>query len=182
MKALLVLFNGFEELEAVSTIDLLRRGKVDVTTVAIGGQQEVTGSHNLTLLADTAQIPEELYDALIIPGGPGVLALRHHATVENLIQQYYNNQRIVAAICAAPILLSDLGLLKNHQYTAHFSMLRELPEAQSQERVVVDGKLITGSGPAAGMHFGLAILQALSNLEVVREVAHALTGEWLLDK
>jgi 4-methyl-5(b-hydroxyethyl)-thiazole monophosphate biosynthesis len=80
----------------------------------------------------------------------------------------------VAAICAAPILLHDLGILDKHHHTAHFSMKDELKDARTHELAVMDGNIITGCGPAGGINFGLAILEYLANMMIVREVAHGM--------
>ena len=171
--ALVLLFDGVEEIEAISAIDVLRRGRIDVTTASIKNAT-VTGAHQIKLTADIVGIPQNVYDAVVIPGGPGILALRHNAQIENLIQQQYESSRLVAAICAAPIILNDLGILEKHRYTAHASMINELPNARLHEMVVTDGHVITACGPAAGVNFGLAILKYLTTVDLAKGVAHAM--------
>ncbi|MDE6576412.1 MAG: DJ-1/PfpI family protein [Opitutales bacterium] len=177
--ACVLLFDGFEEIEAISTVDVLRRGGVEVMTASLAAPT-VTGAHQLALKAETSiedlrtGKSQALFDALIIPGGPGVLQWRHNPVVSGLIQQYYQASHLVAAICAAPILLYDLGILEKHRYTAHFSMEELTPHARLHELVVTDGNIITGCGPAAGIPFGLAILRYLTNTEIVKKVAHGM--------
>ena len=171
--ALILLFDGVEKVEAISVIDVLRRGRIDVTTASIKNTV-VTGAHQVKLTADVVGIPKNIYDVVVIPGGPGVLALRHNAQIENLIQKQYESSRLVAAICAAPIILNDLGILEKHRHTAHFSMVNNLPNARLHEMVVTDGHVITACGPAAGINFGLAILEHLTTVDSAKEVAHAM--------
>ena len=169
--ALLLLFDGVEETEAIATIDVLRRGQIDVTTASLSGKT-ITSSHQVKITADVEGIPDNTYDAVIIPGGS--LAIRHNAQIENLVQKQYESGRLVAAICAAPIILHDLGILEKHHYTAHYSMVDELPKARLHEPVVIDGCVITGCGPAAGINFGLAILKYLTSVSGAQRVAHAM--------
>ncbi|MDR1367071.1 MAG: DJ-1/PfpI family protein [Puniceicoccales bacterium] len=172
--ALIILFPGFEEIEAISTIDVLRRGGIGVTMAALDGEKNITGAHHITCVADVVGIPTEEFDAIIIPGGAGVLRLRHNTEIKNLIRKQYESGKLVAAICAAPILLHDLEILDKHRHTAHFSMKDELKDAQVHELTVVDGNIITGCGPAGGINFALAILEYLVSIAVVREVAHGI--------
>jgi 4-methyl-5(b-hydroxyethyl)-thiazole monophosphate biosynthesis len=172
--ALVILFPNFEEIEAVATIDVLRRGNVDVTVASLHGEKNVTGAHKITCMADVVGIPAEDFDALIIPGGPGIAQLRHSEKLEELILRQYEAGRLLAAICAAPLLLQDVGILDKHHHTAHFSLAEELPDARTHELVVSDGNVITGCGPAGGINFGLAILKYLENMESVRGVMHGM--------
>ncbi|MDR0418034.1 MAG: DJ-1/PfpI family protein [Puniceicoccales bacterium] len=176
--ALIILFPGFEEIEAISTIDVLRRGGVDVTIAALNGEKNITGAHHITCVADVVGIPAKEFDAIIIPGGAGVLRLRHNTEIENLIRKQYESGRLVAAICAAPILLHDLEILNKHRHTAHFSMKDTLKDALVHELTVVDGNIITGCGPASGINFSLAILEYLINITLVREIAHGMMCDY----
>lgn len=172
--ARVLLFDGVEEIEAVSTIDVLRRGGVEVITTSLAAPT-VAGAHQIVLTAETSVTNDmAMCDALVIPGGPGILQWRHQALVSDLIQQYYQASHLVAAICAAPILLHDLGILAKHRYTAHFSMEELAPHARLHELTVTDGNIITGCGPAAAIPFGLAILRALTDTEIVKKVSHGM--------
>jgi 4-methyl-5(b-hydroxyethyl)-thiazole monophosphate biosynthesis len=172
--ALVFLFTDFEEIEAISTIDVLRRGGVNVIVTSLTNEQTVVGAHKITCLADVIGIPENDFDAIIIPGGPGVLRLRNDKKISKFIQEQYDNGKLIAAICAAPVLLHDIGILEKHRYTCHFSMVSELKEARIHELVVSDGNVITACGPGAGIKFGLAILEFFANVSLVREVAHGM--------
>jgi 4-methyl-5(b-hydroxyethyl)-thiazole monophosphate biosynthesis len=175
--AVIVLFTDFEEIEAISTIDVLRRGGVKVTVASLTEELAVTGAHGITCLADVVGIPRENFDALIIPGGPGVLRLRGDKKLLTTAQSAYDEGKLIGAICAAPILLHDLGILEQHHYTCHFSMVKELKAARTHELVVSDGNLITGCGPGAGIKFGLAILEFLESMASAREVAHGMMSD-----
>jgi len=173
---LVILPEGFEEIEAITPIDLLRRAGVQVTVAALGSAAHVTGRCNITIHADTTlgKAAEETYDLIFLPGGPGVLNLRGDARVRELVQQQAAAGRWVAAICAAPTVLNDAGLLDGKRYTAHFSVAKELPNILQDERVVVDGKIITSRGAGTSLDFGLTLIEKLVSAEKAREVAAAI--------
>ena len=117
-KAIVFLANGFEEMEALGTVDILRRGGIEVTTVSITTNTVVMGAHNIPVTADTTLdnlcqgINSPAYDALILPGGmPGASNLNDSEAVKEALLGQYREGRIVAAICAAPMVLGGLGLL-----------------------------------------------------------------------
>jgi 4-methyl-5(b-hydroxyethyl)-thiazole monophosphate biosynthesis len=175
MKSVLVfLFTDFEEIEAISVIDVLRRGGMRVVAASLTGEKNVVGAHKISCLADVIGIPDEHFDAIIIPGGAGVLRLRNDKKILKFIREQYDKEKLIAAICAAPILLHDAGILEKHQYTCHFSMVSEMKNARLHEAVVRDGPIITACGPAAGINFGLAIIEFLANMPLVSEIAHGM--------
>ncbi|MDR3317255.1 MAG: DJ-1/PfpI family protein [Puniceicoccales bacterium] len=175
MKSVLIfLFNDFEEVEAISTIDVLRRGGIEVIIASLTGEKNVIGAHKITCVADIIGIPEDDFDAIIIPGGSGVLSLRNDEKILKMIRRHYDKGKLIAAICAAPILLHDMGILEKHHYTCHFSMISEMKDARTHELVVSDGNMITGCGPAAAINFGLAIVEFFSNIQTVRQIAHVM--------
>ena len=173
---LAILPEGFEEIEAITPIDLLRRAGAEVTIAALGASPHVTGRCNITMHADTTlgNAAEKSYDLIFLPGGPGVLNLRGDARVRELVQQQAAAGRWVAAICAAPTVLNDAGLLDGRRYTAHFSVAKELPHILKDERVVVDGKIITSRGAGTSLDFGLMLVEKLFSPEKAREVAVAI--------
>ncbi len=178
-KVLVLIPEGFEEIETVTPIDLLRRADISVTTAAVGEGIHVTGRSEITLHADTtlttllaSSAPE--YDLLFLPGGPGVKRLRTDLRVQTLVRATADEGRWLAAICAAPVLLHDAGLLTGRRYTAHFSVANELPSIISHERVVVDGRLITSRGAGTAIDFGLAIIAALIDAQKSREIAASI--------
>jgi protein deglycase len=173
---LAILAEGFEEIEAIAPIDLLRRAGADVTVAAIGPSTYVKGRSGITLQADA--LLDELgscnFDCLLLPGGPHVKLLRSDVRVRALILSFANNCRWIAAICAAPILLHDLNLLKDKHYTAHYSLKDELPQILADSRVVVDGKLITSRGAGTSIDFGLAIIENLLSMKTSREISASI--------
>lgn len=176
---LAILAEGFEEIEAITPIDLLRRAGVTVTSAALGDGIHVTGRSGLTVHADTtlgllaAQPPAE-YDCLFLPGGPGTKHLRADARVRELVLRQHAAGRWLAAICAAPAVLHDAGLLAGRRYTAHFSVAAELPAILADERTVVDGHLLTSRGAGTALDFGLLLVDKLCGGESSRQVAQAI--------
>jgi len=160
---LAILPEGFEEIEAVTTIDLLRRADVRVTVASLAENPLVTGRNQLTLRAETtlASVGEQAFDLLFLPGGPGVAKLRADARVPALARAQAAAGRWIAAICAAPAVLHDAGLLEGKRYTAHPSVAGELKNILANERVVLDGKLITSRGAGTALDFGLSLIELL---------------------
>lgn len=175
---LTILPEGFEELEAVAPIDLLRRAGCTVTVAALGPTRRVVGRNAIVLEADTL-LADVLADAapadcLLLPGGPGVAALRASATVRDLVARHNGAGKLLAAICAAPTVLHDAGLLAGRRYTAHPSVANELPAILAEERVVRDGRIVTSRGAGTAIDFALALVAALVSPEKSAEVAGAI--------
>lgn len=162
-KVLVILPEGFEEIEAVTPIDLMRRAGAEVTIASLGASTHVTGRCNMTLHAETTfgEAAKGTYDLLFLPGGPGVLNLRGDPRVRAYAQQQAAAGRWIAAICAAPTVLNDAGLLEGRRYTAHHSVAKELPHILKDERVVVDGHIITSRGAGTAFDFGLMLVEKL---------------------
>jgi 4-methyl-5(b-hydroxyethyl)-thiazole monophosphate biosynthesis len=177
-KIFIFLADGFEEIEAVATIDVLRRGGLDVTSVSISGTNEVTGAHNLTVVADQLFSESDFAggEMLVLPGGmPGASNLNAHAGLKALLKQYAAEGKKLAAICAAPLVLGGLDLLQGKQATAYPGFENTLRGAVVLEQPVVkDGNIITGQGPCFALHFGLAIVEELQGKEKAEEVASGL--------
>jgi len=175
-KVLCLLAPGFEETETVAPVDLLRRAGAEVTVASLSGCQLVTGRSNITVQADAAlvDVAAREFDLLLIPGGPGVKALRTDGRPAQLARAYSEAGKPVAAICAAPTVLADAGLLAGKRFTAHFSVHGELPEALAAERVVEDGNLITSRGAGTAVEFGLALVRRLFGEARAQEVAKAI--------
>lgn len=171
--ALAILPEGFEELEAVAPIDLLRRAAVEVTVASLSDNLHITGRNALNLRADTAlsAVGENLFDLLFLPGGPGVKLLRADPRVRATVLAHHAADRWLAAICAAPTILNDAGLLAGRCYTAHFSVASELPAILSAERTVTDGRLLTSRGAGTTIDFGLLLVEKLCSPEKAREIA-----------
>ena len=174
--ALVILPAGVEELEAVAPIDLLRRAGVEVTVASLADSLHVTGRNAITLHADTplSAVGEKLFDLLFLPGGPGVKLLRADPRVRATVLAHHAADRWLAAICAAPTVLHDAGLLNGRRYTAHFSVAQELPAILSAERTVADGRLLTSRGAGTATDFGLLLVEKLCSPETAREVAQSI--------
>jgi len=173
---LTLLAEGFEEIEAVTPIDLLRRAGVEVTVASLADHRHVTGRSGLTVHADIAlaAIGDRLFDLLFLPGGPGVLNLRSDPRVRAMVERHAAAEKLVAAICAAPTVLNAAGLLEGRRYTAHFSVAGELPQILAGERVVVDGNVLTSRGAGTALDFGLLLVEKLVSAEKAREVARSI--------
>ncbi|MDH6358251.1 DJ-1 family glyoxalase III [Parabacteroides sp. PF5-9] len=177
-KAFVFLATGFEEMEAVGTIDILRRGGIDTKVVSITGKPVVEGAHGIAVQADGLfeTVDFSNADILILPGGmPGSNNLNACEPLKELLIKQYNSGKIVAAICAAPLVLGGLGILKGRKATCYPSFEPQLIGATVvEEPAVTDGNVITGRGPGLVFHFGLAIVQALQGKTVADEVAAGL--------
>lgn len=173
---LAILAEGFEEVEAMAPIDLLRRAGAEVTTAALAGNIHVTGKHGITVHADTmlSAVESASFDSLFLPGGPGVKHLRADPRIVPLAKRYFQAGRWVAAICAAPTVLHDAGLLAGRRYTAHFSVASELTSILTNERVVADGKLLTSRGAGTAIDFGLFLVEKLFSPERSAEVGRSI--------
>ncbi len=173
---LVILAEGFEELEAVAPIDLLRRAGVEVTIAALGETIHVTGRNGITLHADTtlAAVGDRLFDMLFLPGGPGVKHLRDDPRVRAAVLAHHAAGRWLAAICAAPTVLLDAGLLSDRRYTAHFSVANELPALLADERTVADGRLLTSRGAGTAIDFGLLLVEKLTSSKESNDISQSI--------
>lgn len=163
MKIAVLCKDGFEELEALGIVDMARR--VDVECDIVGfSSKTVTGSHGIKIEADCDFSAVGLdYDAIVIPGGmPGARKLKDDENVVGLVKKYYQSKKLVAAICAGPIVLAKAGILAGKTVTCYPGFEKELENANYQESlVIVDGNIITAKGPAATFAFAFAILNKL---------------------
>ncbi len=173
---LAVLANGFEEIEAVAPIDLLRRAGAEVTVAALEAGIHVTGRNALTLHADTslAAVEMQAFDCVFLSGGPGTRLLRADPRVRALVQRQHAADRWLAAICAAPTVLHDAGLLQGRRYTAHDSVAAELPDLLRDERTVADGRILTSRGAGTALEFGLLLVEKLFDAAKAREIASSI--------
>ena len=173
--ALFIIGDGVEEMEAVAPIDLLRRAGVDVTVASITGNRRITGRNAIVLEADILlEEASESYDAVVIPGGPGIKAVRAESKVIECIRKQAESGRLVAAICAAPTVLLDAGLLEGRRYTAHFGVANELPEIIEDAPVVIDGNIVTSRGAGTATDFGLTLVELLCSESMADEVATSI--------
>lgn len=177
-KVALFLANGFEEIEALGTVDILRRAKIDIVTVSITDDNIVTGAHNIPVRADKTFTDTDFvnFDMLILPGGmPGAKHLNEHDDLKNLISDFYSKGKLIAAICAAPMVLGGLGILDGKRATCYPGFEPELIGAiTTEESVVVDENIITGKGPGLVFDFGLRLVEKLLSIQDRREVQNGL--------
>lgn len=163
-RAAIVLTTGFEEIEAIVPMDILRRAGVEVDIVGVDAKV-ATGSHNLTISTDKelVEVMNELYDVLILPGGmPGAKLLKDHQDVQEFVKRHYDAGKLVAANCAAPIAIENSGALKNRHYTCYPGFEKQIADGTyTGDFVHQDGRVITGSGPAAAFEFSYTIVGAL---------------------
>jgi 4-methyl-5(b-hydroxyethyl)-thiazole monophosphate biosynthesis len=176
------LAEGFEEIEAVTLIDVLRRAGHTVTTCSLGGS-EVTGAHGVVMRADST-VDRALaadWDMVVLPGGmPGATNLRDDARVGKLLERTARAGAYVGAICAAPIALGRFGLLQGKKATSYPGFGEQLAGATYEEdRVVCDETVLTSRGPGTAMEFALALVEKLSGVQKARELGDQLlfTGQ-----
>ena len=171
---LTLLADGFEEIEATAPIDLLRRAEAEVTVTSCSDSTEVTGRSNITLRADTllSQIPDPLaFDLLVLPGGPAVFDLRKRPKIIDLIRSFADSGKLIGAICAAPLLLLDAGVITaDSTCTAHGSTSNELANLNPSQAVIQDGKIITSRGAGTAVEFGLALIKELFGTDKESEI------------
>lgn len=175
---LAIMAEGFEELELVAPVDLLRRAGADVTLAALGPDRGVRGRNGLLIQADALldEAAGQPRDCLFLPGGPGVSRLRSDPRPARLAREQAARGGWIAAICAAPAVLHDAGLLAGRRYTAHFSVAGELPAVLADERTVADGRLLTGRGAGAAFEFGLLLVARLFSPDKAAEIARAVAA------
>lgn len=174
------LANGFEEVEALCPLDILRRAGLDVCTVGIGGSV-ITGSHGISVLADMSEATFEALDCgeadmVILPGGmPGTTNLDRSQTVSRVLRIAADRDAYMAAICAAPMVLGKRGLLRGRRATCYPGFEQYLEGAtEIGGRVIRDGKIITATGMGVAQEFGLELVSVLCSLEVAAEIKQAI--------
>lgn len=176
-KVAVFLAPGFEECEALMTVDLLRRAQLDTTMYSIHNTDEVTGSHNITVKADK-KLNElnELFDCVILPGGmPGTKYLMESKEVNALVIEHFNQNRLVAAICAAPSVLGELQLLQGKKATCFPGFEDQLHGAEVlNQKAVADGNIITAKGLGAAVEFAHAIISYLINSKTADQVVKTI--------
>ncbi len=172
------LADGFEEIEAIATIDVLRRGELKVTTVSVTDEYILTGAHGIPVAADVLFTEADFTtgELLVLPGGmPGASNLNAHEGLKKLLLSYFESGKYIAAICAAPLVLGGLGILKGKKATCYPSFEpRLLGATLTTDAVVKDGKVITGRGPGFAVDFGLQLVEELQGQAKADEVAQGM--------
>jgi len=169
MKIAVHLANGFEEIEAISIIDVLRRADLDVVTVSVSGNLEVVGAHQVSILAD------ELFDhvdynqvsMIVLPGGmPGASNLNAHEGLKKQIVKFNAENKSLAAICAAPLVYGNLGILEGKKAVCYPGFEKFLKGAEVLTNPVIEsGNVITGRGPGVAIQFALKLVEKLVSVE-----------------
>jgi 4-methyl-5(b-hydroxyethyl)-thiazole monophosphate biosynthesis len=179
MKVLVPLAEGFEEIEAVTIIDLLRRAGIETVTASIGADT-VKGSHGITITADMLLDEKTRFDAIVLPGGmPGSKNLKNDPRVISIIKEINSSGGLTAALCAAPIVLSEAGVLKKRKFTCYPGYEKEIPEGiHNKENVVIDGSIITGMGAGPAPLFALTIVEYLKDKETAQRIKEQIIGFW----
>lgn len=177
-QACIFLATGYEEVEMLTVVDMLRRAKISIDMVSITDQKEVTSSHNVTITADKtlSEVNFEEAEMLILPGGiPGTPNLRACTTLCDKLKEFAATGKKVAAVCAAPTVLGELGILKGKKATCYPSFADKLATGDYvKQPVVTDGNVITSRGMGTCIEFAGAIIEALKDKETADAVKEAI--------
>lgn len=169
---------GYEEIEALTVVDILRRAGIETDMVSIMDEKKVTSSHNVTVEMDKLfeEVDFKTVDMLVLPGGmPGTKNLEAFEPLMDKVDEFYNNGKYVAAICAAPSILGHRGMLKGKTACSYPSFESHLEGAEvSKKAAVVDGNIITGRGMGAAIPFALAILNELKGSETAQSMKETI--------
>lgn len=172
------LADGLEEIEGLTVVDILRRAGVEVVTISVSGKKEVTGAHQITILADELfeQVDFTKLYGVVLPGGmPGTLNLMKHEGVNRILHQFDQEGKLVAAICAAPSVLGQAGLLKGRKATCYPGFEEKLTGAvTSTESVVQDGNIITSRGMGTAIPFALSLTAYFQGQEKAEEIGASI--------
>ena len=184
-KVLVLLAEGFEMIEGLAVIDVCVRAKLKCDTASISNSREVKSSHGVIIKADKLLkdiAGNQEYDAIVIPGGiPGTYNLRDNEDVINIIKDYNNKGKIVAAICAGPIVLNKAEILNGKDVTSHPSVKDEFKDSNyiEDKKVVVSENIITSRGAGTAFDFGLKIIRQLGYKEVATNIKKAIMLDFI---
>ena len=175
MKVCLHLADGFEEIEAISVVDILRRANIDVQMVSIMGKKEVVGAHHISVIADVLfeNVDYSNVEMIILPGGgQGTQNMAEHIGLQQQLTKQAMDDKWIAAICAAPTILGKLGLLAGKSAVCYPGCESQLTGAETTNSasVIVDGKIITSRGPGTSLGFGLKIVEMLMGLDLANRL------------
>lgn len=172
---------GFEEIEAITIVDVLRRAEIDVKMISVNGELEVVGSHNIRVKTDALfdNTDYSLASMIVLPGGlPGAHNLFKHKGLCAKIIEFKASQKWLAAVCAAPYVLGELGVLENELAVCYPGFEKQLKGAYiAYEPAIISGKIITGRGAGPSLKFALKIVEALKD----KETADLLAAKMLVD-
>lgn len=175
-----MLADGFEEIEALAVVDILRRGDVNVKTVSVYGDDTVSGAHDIAVVPDIkfCDIKDDI-DMIVLPGGiPGTPNLQSNKELEKLLVKSYNEGKYIAAICAAPMILGQLNFLVEKKATCYPSFEKYLNGAQcSTDKVCVDNNIITSRGAGTAHDFAFSLLSILKGSDASKDIRGAMLYE-----
>lgn len=178
-KVYIFLADGFEDIEGLTVVDLMRRAGITITTVSIKNTKQITTAHSITMLTDQTFAETDFTDAdmLVLPGGqPGTTNLGAFAPLTDLLKNFYNNNGgRIAAICAAPTVFAQIGLLHGKKATAYPSCMDGLGDAvRLEDNVVVDGNITTSRGLGTAIDFSLSLISQLLGQEKADQIAESV--------
>lgn len=178
--------DGFEDIEALIPLDIMRRGGTDFRTVSITDSNEVTSAHGVTIKTDMtfSEACLDDVDLLMLPGGmPGAENLNNHEGVKNALMRHAEKGKLIAAICAAPMVLGGLGLLKGRRATCYPGFEQYLEGAEyTAELYSVDGNIVTGEGPAAALPYAYTLLSMLADKDTADGIAAGMRYVHLMER
>ncbi len=177
-KAAVFFATGYEEIEALTVVDVLRRAGVDVVCVSIANEGKVTGSHRISVEMDAGidELDFESLDALVCPGGmPGTKNLEACRTLTDKLQAFYDEGKLIGAICAAPSIFGHMGLLKGKKACIYPGMEAELLGAEVvYDKVVKEGNVITSRGMGTAIEFALKIVESLVDAQTAKKLGESI--------
>lgn len=175
MKVLCILTNGFEEIEAIGSIAILRRGGIDLDIYSLH-EECATGRYGVKIsnLNNLCKLSLNQYESLLIPGGPQYAELESNSFFINIVKSFYKDNKLIAAICAGPTILGHLGFLKNKNYTCFTSMNEDFGGNYKNTYAVRDGNIITGISAAGTIDFAFLFLEALTSKEYAEKIKNQI--------
>lgn len=175
MKILVPFAEGFEEIEALTIVDVLRRAGIEVDMVGVPGMI-IRGANGVKVYMDKriAEVNPNEYDGIVLPGGnPGYQNLSRSLKILEIIKQFASEKKLIGAICASPIVLKKAGVLENKKATIYPGMEKEIPYPRG-DRVVIDDNIITSQGPGTAIEFALKIVEYLAGKEKAYKLKKSL--------
>lgn len=177
MQAMILINDGFEEIEAFTIVDILRRVKTKITIVGLVSTV-VESARKVKVIVDKrfSEIDPKSYDILILPGGPGYKTMMNSQAVLNLIRDFNRKGKLIAAICAAPCILAKAGILDDRLATVYPGLEKEIPRPRDA-KIIVDRNIITSRSPGTAMEFALKIAEILAGKKEVKRLKESFSIE-----
>lgn len=179
-KVLVPLADGAEEMETVIIVDILRRAGFDVTLAGITGQSAVICSRNMRIIPDTGleNIDPSSFDAIVLPGGKGgTERLMADIRILTMLRDFSSSNRLIAAVCAAPLALQAAGIIDGKRITCHPSVKNSFTTARCQDdNVVIDGQIVTSRGAGTTLEFALTLVKLLKDGETAARIAREIVS------